>query len=277
MNITVKNLMHMPGAAAKEFYEIFGEQASLKQIMDYALNTKKEKKKSFDEIIRWAHRFLTFTDEDERLFNSYFHIVDSTCVDSENITHSKKVLYSRDITDSSNIVHCEAVQNSFNITASSVINDCSCVSHSNSCTSCEMISDSDFIINSTSIEESLMIEESNGVFGSKNIQNSNFIRNCENLSNCLFCYGLNDEEYCIFNKKVGKTFYDAAIKQMQMVFKGPLPILIQQNEYGQFQKNIDPRTYFDEQSELFWKWAQRLPNFDRDILFSITMNLKAMS
>ncbi len=88
--------------------------------------------------------------------------------------------------------------------------NCDRVFYSNSTTFTNVSIDVSYTKNSEKLYE---CNDCNNCFNSKfssysnNIRNSIFCLNCDNCSYCIWCVGLNNKDYCIFNKQYSKDEY----------------------------------------------------------------------
>lgn len=53
------------------------------------------------------------------------------------------------------------------------------------------------------------------VYNSKNCSDSTMIEDCQNCKNCIGCFGLRNQEYCVFNQRVGKEKYEQMKKDLE--------------------------------------------------------------
>lgn len=219
-----------------------------------------------------------------------------------------------DFVGCSNYYNCQNIQdsqyvvNSSDIDFSSFVHDSTQVSHStdvfksNDVTNSLRVFESEFVYNSEKIYKSNNIEDSNNIILSKGVYNSRNIYTCENimscgelrhcdnmtdsafcadsknLKNCLFCYGLEDREYHIFNKPVDKARFDVVFKQYQRLMGGieldytrepwPESMLVPMipNLFSYYHK------HYRQLDDRFWRWSRSVPNFDADLLYKITLN-----
>lgn len=214
----------------------------------------------------------------------------------------------------SNYYNCQNIQdsqyvvNSSDIDFSSFVHDSTQVSHStdvyksDDVTNSFQIFESEFVYDSVKVCGSNNIDNSNTVIISKGVYNSHNIYACENvmncgelrhcdnmtdsafcadsknLKNCLFCCGLEDKEYHIFNKPVDRARFEAVFKQYQRLTCGvelnytrkpwPESMLVPMvpNLFSYYHK------HYKQLDDRFWRWLRSVPNFDTDLLYKITLN-----
>ncbi|MEK7143616.1 MAG: hypothetical protein AAB756_02185, partial [Patescibacteria group bacterium] len=64
-------------------------------------------------------------------------------------------------------------------------------------------------------------------FGSKFVTDSEFVINCRSISNCFGCIGLENQSYCIFNKKYEPEEYKKKVDEIKSA-------MLARGEYGEF-------------------------------------------
>jgi hypothetical protein len=91
----------------------------------------------------------------------------------------------------------------------------------------------------------------------------------------MFCDGLEDAEYCIFNVPIDKERYEIIEKQYKKYLTELLAFVRDWPEELATNEIVLPTKKFDDWyypiSEKFWKWARTLPGFDSVILYRITL------
>lgn len=218
----------------------------------------------------------------------------------------------KDFSNCSNYYNCENIQDSQYIVNSQNVDSSSFIHNSNDISYCEdvykstdvanshqifcsqFINDSKRVSNSRNVIESSNIVNSDAVYVSKNIYECHNIMRCGELrkcinatdslfcaestdiKHCLFCYGLVNAEYYIFNKPVDKDRYEIILKQY----------LRYMNEELSYTREAWPKSmlipslpnfyvYYDKHYQLnykFWQWIRTIPGFDNELLYTITLN-----
>lgn len=88
-------------------------------------------------------------------------------------------------------------------------------------------------------------------FGSKFITDSEFVINCRNVSNCFGCIGLENQSYCIFNKKYEPEEY-------VLIVDGIKSEMLARGEYGEFFPfQFSPYAYNDSFANLVFPLSQK--------------------
>lgn len=250
------------------------------------------------EILHWGFTHLTTTAEEQKMYReklninceNYQSIYESDNVSnseyisrSSRIVKSNYVFSSKDVEVSEDITLSENVQDSTQIFGSEFIYSSNRILHSKNVTDSRNIVNSDYVVNSHSIVNSTTVTNSMFVGGlalggTKQIKDSRFIANCSNLKHCLFCYGINDAEYMIFNKQVDAADYEIIIRQLDKLLRNYEAMLIK-GEWSShtipldmpiIQRNVAKQ--YENLPESFWRWIKTVPGFDSMIMYSLTYN-----
>lgn len=247
------------------------------------------------EILHWGYNHLT-TNEAEReaywkklevvtldrdsIYNSD-HVSDCTYVSrSSKVKLSNFIFNSIDIYDSNNVSSSRNVEHGHQVLSSEFVYYGEQIMHSKNVNECTNIINSDYVVRSTSVMNSAVVTDSHYIHGlaagqTRQIKNSAFIFNCQNIKNCMFCTGIHDVDYQLFNQPIDPDQFDLIMKQMKKVMddwraeyvkgewpEGTIPLdfpAIQRNTINQF-ANLP---------EAFWRWVKTLPGYDPNILYAI--------
>jgi hypothetical protein len=91
----------------------------------------------------------------------------------------------------------------------------------------------------------------------------------------MFCEGLENAEYHIFNKPVDKKMYELFETQYKKYMTGQLEFISNWPQNLVVSTHVSPTRKFDDWyhpiSEKFWKWIRTLPGFDSMLIYNITM------
>jgi hypothetical protein len=205
--------------------------------------------------------------ESDHIDNSSFISESSQIINSENIYRSKEINNCTYISDS------ECVDNSKQVGISSFIDNCERIIKGKNITNSEEVYDSIYVVDSMGIYRSENVVDSNGIWDSNSITHCGFCANCKNLTNSLFCHGLVDGEYYLFNKQIDKFRFDMIAKQ----YKKYAPEFQLTEDWADNFGNIpaaryDYRKHFEKVTDSFWAWVQTLPGYDPSIIYSITFD-----
>ena len=237
-------------------------------------------------FLHWCYKWLDPSKEDVLAYWAAVAVENSEGVDeSDHITNSKIVSYSSEVSDSEEIYHSKNVNTSIYVSYSEDVEHSQDVGNSSFVWDSGQVLNSSNITNSTEVFESTYVVNSDGIFRSSNVVECMAITNshnltdcgycadCNNLKNALFCQGVTDGEYMLFNKPIDKVRFEMIYKQ----FKKFSP-RIQLTEpwkrmYGQTPRvNYNYRKHHASISIGFWRWVRTLPNFDPMTMYSITFD-----
>jgi hypothetical protein len=206
---------------------------------------------------------------------------------SERVTNSSFVFGSKQIKDSHNVNHSKMVERSEMIYNSFLIDNSKRVLDSKNITDSANVICSDFVVGSYSIFNGSMITDSGYVNGfsrgsSRDITESFFIMSCKNLRHCLFCEGISDKEYHLFNKPITPKLYEVISKQLWDILEGR--DLTFTKEWPENTVPLDTprvqRNLIKQHKDLpdeFWDWVKTLPNYDPTVLYGITFQSDKIS
>lgn len=248
--------------------------------------------------LHWGYEHLPTTEEEKAKYRELLHIDCGenykTVYKSDHIKDSAFVTYSKDVVNSTYVFHCNGVENSNSIGSSQNVQNSSQIFHTDFCydsnrilnsqniTSCTNVVNCGCAVNSTSVFNAGTVINSSFVsnilpLGSKNIRNSHFIGDCFNLKNCLFCHGITDGEYLMFNQPIEKEEYDMFVAQLRQMLKGA-ELELTKNDWPADQVPLDAPNIqyniilqYSALPEVFWRWVKTLPNYNPMILYNITM------
>ena len=170
------------------------------------------------------------------------------------------------------------------IFSSEFIESSKCVVQSKNITNSHNIVCSDYVVNSHSIMNAAAVTNSAyvGSFipgGCRQIKDCRFIAESKNLKHCLFCYGIENGEFLVFNKQVDSTDYELIVHQLDKILRNWDMELIQNNEWPEYTIPLDApivqRNIIKQYAALpdtFWRWVKTLPGYDVSILYAITYN-----
>ena len=142
-----------------------------------------------------------------------------------------------------------------------------------------MLVSSSFIVDSDSITNSSVVTNSSYVGGlySARVSNSAFIDNCEDIEYCLFCTGIKNGKYLLFNKPIDPKQYELIRRQLHRILDGWWMRLV--DEWPEATVNmVKPRQIrntalqYADLPDKFWRWVETLPNYDPHIMYAITYN-----
>lgn len=240
-----------------------------------------------EDFLHWGFYWLEANDAEKKAYLSKMHITGSV-----SVLYSKDVFESYSISHSCNVTYSERVKHSKNVTGSKCIYDSNYIDNCEGVWKSFMVSNGDRVLegknvtNSKEVIKSSYVQNSSGVFQSENIVNctaiwksSNltdcgFCSNCINLKNSLFCDQQSNGEYLLFNKPIEKTRFDMIYQQYNSLFFKPRLRLMSTTWTGEQPPRIhqDFRKHFSDIDPDFWTWVKTLPNYNPNIMYSLTFD-----
>jgi hypothetical protein len=247
------------------------------------------------EFLHWGFSHLNTNEEEKQAYYNRLKIVDcdvNTIYKCHNITHSDYVVDSNTVEDSSYIFSSSRVEESSNVSNSKIVTSSSCVYNSSfvtnsnkvlgsvNITDSNNIVNSEYVVGSNSVINGNMVTDSYFVGGlvqgrCMDVSDSAFIFECKNVRSCLFCTGINDKEYHLFNKPISEKHYKLIFKQLLDLLEGEEAALTLEWPCCQIPLDI-PRVnrnmseQYEHLPDDFWEWVESLPNYDPWVLYSIT-------
>lgn len=249
------------------------------------------------EFLHWGYLHLNPNKEEIEAYWNRLKVdtsARSSIYESDNIAGGSYISCSSHITNSDYIFSSKEVKDSNSILSSSYIE------HSKQIVNSEFCYNSNKVFLGSNINDSYNIIQSNYVVNSQHVINSNsivdcfcigdwmsttsritdgaFIVNCQQLEHCLFCSQLENKEYHLFNQPIPPGQFDLIKKQMASILRDWEP----QYMIKDWSANIipiepprilrNPLKQYADLPEAFWRWVITLPNYNPNILYSITFN-----
>ena len=232
------------------------------------------------EFLHWGRKSLPVSEEEIAAYHEVCGIVDSERVSEstlvveclnvdgcKNIQSSSNVFGSEDVKTSTDVVDSKTVENSKQVFASSNIIDCERIYL------CDNITSSFNICSSEDISKSSVVFQSKSVFASSFViecEDAKVIylcKNCKNIKNSLLSYGINNSEYCIFNKPVSKERFEQLVLNIPFAFSEFNFVKYWPEDLG---SSTAPETQDEEKfteglTEELITWIKVLPEYDEDI------------
>lgn len=292
MFITVDQLTNLGacGSGLKWFERHFPDGAELIDVINHP--------KVDTHTLHWGMAHLTTTAEEQEAYWKKLKIdtphpwniyESDTITESEYVSKSSHVQDSCYIFSSTNIAECDNVsfssdvERSHQIFGSEFVYDSARVLQGKNITQSLNIVNSDYVVRSSSVLNAAAVNNSHYIHSfapgrTRQIRNSAFITDCVNIKNCLFCAGIQDKEYMIFNMPVEADEFELVQNQLKSLLAGWQMTLVK-DEWPEHTipldtPNIQRMTIeqFSNLPERFWRWVKTLPNYDPAILYMITLN-----
>ena len=222
-----------------------------------------------------------------------FYIDSSSRVrDSENISNSKYVAFSKDVKNSEKVYSSNNVENSqyinvsLNIVDSSEIHDSSKVRYS------QNIFNSDEITNCYGAYFCKEVEDSLRIFNISTSKEIYFSTDLEDCSYCLFCSGLKNKKFFLFNQEIdSKDWFvikELLLNEWSEEDKSLYKIISFEDDndewcgfryFPETDTNfsyVAQRDFFQSLSSKFLKYIRSMPYYNEWLLYQITMNPKIL-
>lgn len=268
-------------------------------------HSSNEEKVLFSELFSDWRTYVGMTPLEVEKFEEVFEITDSHIIlssfcidsssrvrDSENVSNSKYIAFSKGIKNSkriyasSNVENGQYISNSFNVLGSAEVKDSSKIRHS------QNVFNSNEISNCYGVYSCEKVEDSLGIFNVSAGKEIYFSTNLKNCSYCLFCSGLKDKKFYLFNQEIdSKDWF--VIKELLLNewskenknFYKVISFEDDDKEWCGFRTSsndsvsfsyVAQRNFFQEISLKFLKYIRSIPYYNERLLYQITMNPKIL-
>ena len=268
-------------------------------------HSSNEEKVFFSELFSDWRTYVGMEPLEVEKFEEVFEITDSHIIlssfcidsssrvqDSENVSKSKCVAFSRDIKNServyasSNIENSQYISASFNVLDSTEVKDSLKIQYS------QNVFNSDEISNCYGVYSCKEVEGSLGIFNVSTGKEIYFSTDLENCSYCLFCSGLKNKKFFLFNQEIdSKDWF--VIKELLLnewseedeSFYKIVSFEDDNNEWCGFRylsktdtnfSYVAQRDFFQGFSSKFLKYIRSMPYYNEWLLYQITLNPKIL-
>lgn len=279
------------------------EPMELIDAMGWVQNHSSNKEKAlFSKLFSDWRTYVGMEPLEVEKFEEVFEIVNSSIIlrslytdsssrvqDSESVSRSKYVAFSKDVKNSERIYSSVNVENSQYINASFNVLDSAEVDCSSKIQYSQNVFNSGEISNCYGVYSCEKVEDSLGIFNVSVGKEIYFSTNLENCSYCLFCSGLKDKKFYVFNQEFSpKDWF--VIKELLL------------NEWSEGYKNlckvvsfedndkewcgfkipskisngfcyVAQRDFFQNIPLDFLKYIRSMPCYNEWLFYQITMNL----
>ena len=229
---------------------------------------------------------------DSHIILSSFCIDSSSRVrDSENVSNSKYIAFSKDIKNServhasSNVENSQYISVSFNVLGSTEVKDSSKIRHS------QNVFNSGEVLDCYGVYSCKEVEGSLGIFNVSTGKEIYFSTVLENCSYCLFCSGLKNKKFCLFNQEISskdwfiikELLFNKWSEEDKSLYK-IVSFEDDNNEWCGFKTSnynvsfsyVAQRDFFQGFSSKFLKYIRSIPGYNEWLLYQITMNPKIL-
>lgn len=263
-------------------------------------HSSNEEKVLFSELFSDWRTYVGMEPLEVEKFEEVFEITDShiilssLCIDSssrvrdsENVSKSKYIAFSKDIKNSkriyasSNVENSQYISNSFNVLGSAEVKDSSKIRHS------QNVFNSGKVLDCYGVYSCKEVESSLGIFNVSTGKGIYFSTNLENCSYCLFCSGLKNKKFCLFNQEIdSKDWFvikELLLSEWSDEDKNLYKVISFEDDdkswYGFKTSNysvslsyVAQRDFFQGLSSKFLKYIRSMPYYNEWLLYQITMN-----
>lgn len=270
-------------------------------VQSYSSN---EEKVLFSELFSDWRTYVGMTPLEVEKFEEVFEITDSHIIlssfcidsssrvrDSENVSNSKYIAFSKDIKNSERVYASSNVENShyisvsFNVLGSTEVKDSSKIQYS------QNVFNSNEISNCYAVYSCKEAEDSLGIFNVSTGKEIYFSTDLENCSYCLFCSGLKDKKFYLFNQEIGSKDWfiikELLLNKWSDEDKNLYKVISFEDDdkkwygfktfnYSATLSYVAQRDFFQSLSSKFLKYIRSMPYYNDWLLYKITMNPKIL-
>lgn len=235
----------------------------------------------------------TFEITESHIILSSFCIDSSSRVqDSENVSNSKYIAFSKDIKNSERVYASSNVENSQYISASFNVLDSTEVKDSSKIQDSQNVFNSNEISNCYAVYSCKEVGDSLGIFNVSTGKEIYFSTDLENCSYCLFCSGLKDKKFYLFNQEIGskdwfiikELLLNKWLEEDKNLYK-VISFEDDDKEWCGFRTSsndsvsfsyVAQRNFFQGISSKFLKYIRSIPYYNEWLLYQITMNSRIL-
>lgn len=263
-----------------------------------------EEKVLFSELFSDWRTYVGMTPLEVEKFEEVFEITDSHIIlssfcidsssrvqDSENVSNSKYIAFSKDIKNSERVYASSNVENShyisvsFNVLGSTEVKDSSKIQYS------QNVFNSSEVLNCYAVYSCKEVEDSLGIFNVSTGKEIYFSTDLENCSYCLFCSGLKDKKFYLFNQEIGSKDWfiikELLLNKWSEEDKNLYKVISFEDDdkkwygfktfnYSATLSYVAQRDFFQSLSSKFLEYIRSMPYYNDWLLYQITMNPKIL-
>lgn len=267
-------------------------------------HSSNEEKVLFSELFSDWRTYVGMEPLEVEKFEEVFEITDSYIIlssfcidsssrvrDSENVSNSKYIAFSKDVRNServyasSNVENSQYISASFNVLDSTEVKDSSKIRHS------QNVFNSGEVLDCYGVYSCKEVEGSLGIFNISTGKEIYFSTDLENCSYCLFCSGLKNKKFFLFNQEIdSKDWF--VIKELLLTkwskedrnFYKVISFEDNDKEWYGFKSfnysgrlsYVAQRDFFQGLSSKFLKYIRSMPYYNEWLLYQITLNPKIL-
>ena len=292
MYLTKEKLLRLNAcdSGIKWFERTFPHGAELVDVINHKYMDK--------HFLHWGYVNLSTSPEEKEAYRKKLKIdcggADYTIYESDDVvgssyvTHSSRVngcehvFYSEDIKDSNCILQSNTVENSNFVYGSNFVYDSSRILNGKNINESFNVINSEYVVNSKYVFGAAAIKNSAyiadiGFAETRQINDSYFISGSKNLNHCLFCFGIENKSYQLFNQPIDEFEYKMIVRQMESVLRDWEPEYVKDNFWPERTIPLEaPRIEWNAMKQWgklpdkFWDWVKTLPYYNDSIMYSLT-------
>lgn len=263
-----------------------------------------EEKVLFSELFSDWRTYVGMTPLEVEKFEEVFEITDSHIIlssfcidsssrirDSENVSNSKYIAFSKGIKNSeriyasSNVENSQYISASFNVLDSAEVKDSSKIRHS------QNVFNSGEVLDCYGVYSCKEVEGSLGIFNVSAGKEIYFSTDLENCSYCLFCSRLKDKKFYLFNQEIdSKDWFiikELLLNKWSEEDRNLYKVISFEDDdkkwygfktfnYSATLSYVAQRDFFQSLSSKFLKYIRSMPYYNDWLLYQITMNPKIL-
>ena len=267
-------------------------------------HSSNEEKVLFSELFSDWRTYVGMAPIEVEKFEEVFEITDSHIIlssfcidsssrvqDSENVSNSKYIAFSKDIKNServyasSNVENSQYISTSFNVLGSIEVKDSSKIRHS------QNVFNSGEVLDCYGVYSCKEVEGSLGIFNVSTGKEIYFSTDLENCSYCLFCSGLKDKKFYLFNQEIdSKDWFvikELLLNEWSEEDESLYKVVSFEDDnkewygfktfnYSATLSYVAQRDFFQGLSSKFLKYIRSMPYYNEWLLYQITLNPKIL-
>ena len=267
-------------------------------------HSSNEEKVLFSELFSDWRTYVGMAPIEVEKFEEVFEITDSHIIlssfcidsssrvrDSENVFNSKYVAFGKDVRNServyasSNVENSQYISVSFNVLDSAEVKDSSKIRHS------QNVFNSGEVLDCYGVYSCKEVEGSLGIFNVSTGKEIYFSTDLENCSYCLFCSGLKDKKFYLFNQEIdSKDWFvikELLLNEWSEEDESLYKVVSFEDDnkewygfktfnYSATLSYVAQRDFFQGLSSKFLKYIRSMPYYNEWLLYQITLNPKIL-
>lgn len=267
-------------------------------------HSSNEEKVLFSELFSDWRTYVGMEPLEVEKFEEVFEITDSHIIlssfcidsssrvrDSENVSNSKYIAFSKDIKNServyasSNVENSQYISASFNVLGSAEVKDSSKIRYS------QNVFNSGEVLDCYGVYSCKEVEDSLGIFNISTGKEIYFSTDLEDCSYCLFCSGLKNKKFYLFNQEIDSRDWfvikELLLNEWSEEDESLYKVISFEDDdkkwygfktfnYSASLSYVAQRDFFQGISSKFLKYIRSIPYYNEWLLYQITLNPKIL-